>query len=82
LNVEPTTLNQDYTAWRLADAQAELEKRGREVCIVETAPPFQKRGFEQVWGEARVLRWREDGSAVELLVARELLKELKTGDRT
>jgi hypothetical protein len=71
------TSNFDFTGWKLADAQSELEKSGREVQIVETAPPFQKRGFEQVWGEKRILRWRDNDGVALLIVARELLKELK-----
>lgn len=76
-NLEPQTSNLDFTGWRLADAQVELKNVGCAVQIVETAPPFQKRGFTQVWGEMRVLRCAEKEGAVELVVARELLKELK-----
>ena len=72
----------DFTGWRLADVQAELQNSGHQIQIVETAPPFQKRGFTQVWGEMRVLRHEvlrhaEKEDAIKLVVARELLKELK-----
>ena len=51
---------------------------GREVRIVETAPPFVPRGYVPIWGQKRVVRLRElpDG-ALEIVVARELLREEK-----
>ena len=43
--------------------------------IIETAPPFAPKNRVPVWGEPRVLRVREGENGVELLVARELLRE-------
>ena len=45
--------------------------------IVETAPPFAPRYYTPVWGEWRVVRERElETGALQIVVARELLKEI------
>ena len=50
----------------------------RETRIIETAPPFAPRHYTPIWGELRILRARETADGVlELLVARELLREEK-----
>jgi hypothetical protein len=69
----------------LAEAQAVCASReegapedgGREVRVVETGPPFEPRHYTPIWGEWRVLRAQEQNGILELLVARELLREEK-----
>ena len=49
----------------------------RELEIIETAPPREPRHYTPVWGEWRVIRERElENGALQLTVARELLKEI------
>ncbi len=52
---------------------------GRELEIIETAPPRAPRHYTPVWGDWRVVRERElpDGK-LQLTVARELLQELRS----
>lgn len=48
----------------------------REIEIVETAPPREPRHYTPEWGDWRVVRERElENGALQLTVARELLKE-------
>ena len=51
---------------------------GRELEIIETAPPREPRHYTPVWGDWRVVRERDlpDGK-LQLTVARELLQELR-----
>ena len=56
--------------------------QAREICgarpleIVETAPPREPRHYTPEWGDWRVVRERElENGALQLTVARELLKE-------
>ncbi len=58
-------------------AEAQTACAGREVKVIETAPPFTPRHYIPVWGEWRVLRAKEQNDSIELLVARELLREEK-----
>ena len=57
--------------------QAQAACAGREVSVIETAPPFTPRHYTPIWGQWRVLRSCESEGRVELLVARELLREEK-----
>ena len=57
----------------LAQAQVAADK---PLEIIETAPPFAPRHYTPQWGEWRVIREREIEGATQIVVARELLKEL------
>ena len=49
----------------------------RELEIIETAPPREPRHYTPEWGDWRVVREREtENGALQLTVARELLKEI------
>lgn len=61
----------------LEDARARV---GAPVRVVTTEPTFTPRFRQPVWGEWRVLRARQAGLEVELLVAREMLGEVQLAE--